>query len=216
MRRARLAGRLQAVLLAAARAGPIALALALPAASAGAAPVTYEIDPNHTFPAIEVDHYGMSMWRGMFRKTRGTITLDTAGGTGTVDVTVEVASVDFGNDKLNEVVANSTAPAVLEAPKYPTAHYVGTLGGFTNGTPTSVTGYLTLHGITQPLLLRIGTFKCMPNRPDLKREVCGADAMGTFNRADFGITTGLRYGFRMDVTLRIQVEAIRMWEVTGR
>lgn len=194
----------------------IAFVPALLATSVGAAPITYQIDPDHTHPAIEVDHYGMSMWRGIFRKTQGTITLDTAAGTGTVDVIVDVASVDFGNDKLNDVVANSTAPAILEAAKYPIAHYVGTLGGFTNGAPTSVTGYLTLHGVTQPLLLTIGTFKCIPNHPIIKREVCGADAIGTFNRANFGITTGLRYGFKMDVTLRIQVEAIRMWEVTGR
>lgn len=119
------------------------------------------------------------------------MTLDVAGGTGTVDIVVDIASVDFGNEELNAAAANSTAPAILEAAKYPTAHYTGTLGSFINGAPTVVTGKLTLHGITQPLVLSIGRFKCI------------------FNRGQFGISVGRMYGFHMDVTLRIQVEAIR-------
>lgn len=183
--------------------------VALPMTAIRAAPATYEIDPNHTHPAFEVDHQGMSMWRGLFRKTLGTVTLDAAAGTGTVDIIVDVASVDFGNDKLNDTAANATAPAILEAPQFPTAHYKGTLSGFANGAPTMVTGSLTLHGITRPLVLNILKFKCIPNHPNFKREVCGADAVGTFNRAEFGVTVGRAYGFNMDVTLRIQVEAIR-------
>jgi polyisoprenoid-binding protein YceI len=180
----------------------------LPVISA-ASPATYEIDPNHTHPAFEVDHQGMSMWRGVFRTTHGTVTLDPAGGTGTVDIVVDVASVDVGLDALNDVVANATAPPVLESAKYPTARYTGKLGSFVNGAPTTVSGYLSLHGVTQPLNLTIQKFKCIPDHPLFKREVCGADALGTFNRSDFGITVGQKYGYNMDVTLRIQVEAIR-------
>lgn len=175
-----------------------------------AAPVSYQIDPNHTHPAFEADHFGMSMWRGLFRKSSGTVTLDTAAGTGTVAIDVDIASVDFGHEQLNDVAVNATAPPIFEAAKYPTAHYQGTLGGFVNGAPTKVTGALTLHGATRPLDLTINEFKCLANQPVLKREVCGADATGTFNRADFGITVGRAYGFKMDVTLRIQVEAIRV------
>jgi len=190
----------------------IALAFAVAQAPAfvGASPVTYEIDPDHTHPAFETDHFGMSMWRGVFRNTHGTLTLDTEGGTGAVEIDVEMASVDFGHDKLNDVAANATAPPIFEAAKYPIAHYRGKLGGFVNGAPTSVTGDLTLHGVTRPLTLTINQFKCIPNQPVIKRDVCGADATGTFNRADFGITVGKLYGFKMDVTLRIQVEAIRV------
>jgi polyisoprenoid-binding protein YceI len=42
-----------------------------------------------------------------------------------------------------------------------------------------------------------------------KRELCGADALGTFNREEFGLDAGKSYGFNMDVTLRIQVEALK-------
>jgi polyisoprenoid-binding protein YceI len=177
---------------------------------ASGAPVTYTIDPNHTHPEFEADHLGgVSTWRGLFKRTSGTIILNEAAQTGTIDVTVDIASVEFGNDKLNEEAVNSSAPPIFEAPKYPTARYQGTLGGFINGSPTTVTGTLTLHGITKPVALRINSFKCAIDLPATQKRVCGADAVGTLNRADFGITIGQKYGFKMEVTLHIQVEAFK-------
>jgi polyisoprenoid-binding protein YceI len=178
---------------------------------ASASPVTYTIDPNHTHPEFEADHLGgVSIWRGLFKRTSGSIILDAAAQTGTLDVAIDIASVEFGNDKLNEEAVSSTAPPIFEAQKYPTAYYKGTLGGFINGAPTTVAGLLTLHGITKPVALRIASFKCVVDLPATQKHVCGADASGTFNRADFGITIGQRYGFKMEVTLHIQVEAIKV------
>jgi polyisoprenoid-binding protein YceI len=177
---------------------------------ASASPVTYTVDPNHTHPEFEVDHLGgVSIWRGLFKRTTGTIILDETAKTGALDIAVDIASVDFGNDKLNDEAVNSSAPPIFEAQKYPTAHYKGTLGGFVNGAPTTVTGLLTLHGVTKPVGLRINSFKCAIDLPATQKQVCGADAVGTFNRADFGITVGQKYGFKMDVTLHIQVEAFQ-------
>jgi polyisoprenoid-binding protein YceI len=42
----------------------------------------------------------------------------------------------------------------------------------------------------------------------LKREGCGADASGVFQRDQFGLSGGKDYGFNMAVTLRIQVEGL--------
>ena len=61
--------------------------------------------------------------------------------------------------------------------------------------------------MTRPVALKVNSFKCVPH-PMLKRELCGADVVGTFNRDEFGIDAGKAYGFRMDVTLRIQVEGL--------
>jgi polyisoprenoid-binding protein YceI len=175
-----------------------------------ASPATYNVDPNHTHPMFEADHLGgLSVWRGLFRKVSGTISLDSTAKTGTLDVAIDMTSVDFGNDELNNVAVNSAAPPIFEAKKYPTAVYKGTLGNFVNGTPTTAFGFLTLHGVTKPLVLAINSFKCIDDKPEPKQQLCGADAFCVFNRADFGITVGQRYGFKMDVTLRIQVEAIR-------
>lgn len=170
-----------------------------------AAPMLYKIDPDHTHPVFEADHFnGLSVWRGLFSKVTGEITLDKAAHTGSVDVSVDPTSVETGVDQLNKIIAG---PQLLDAAKYPVVHYTGKLSDFIQGKPTEVIGTLTLHGITRPLTLKILSFKCVPH-PLLKRDWCGADALAQFNRDDFGIDAGKQYGFRMATTLRIQVEAI--------
>ena len=75
--------------------------LALAATSAGAASTTYNVDPDHTHPSFEVDHFGgLSTWRGTFKKTSGTVQIDTAARTGSVDVVIDTATIDFAHDKL--------------------------------------------------------------------------------------------------------------------
>jgi polyisoprenoid-binding protein YceI len=174
-------------------------------ANAAAAPATYEIDPEHTYPSFEADHMGLSMWRGRFNKTTGKVVLDKTGGTGTVDVRIDAASIDFGHAKVAEYVAG---PEQLDAAKYPAITYKGKLGGFVNGAPTTLTGELTMHGVTKPVSLRINSFKCIPH-PMLKRDYCGADASGHIKRDAFGLDYQPQWGFKPDVTLRIQVEALK-------
>ena len=176
-------------------------ALALPAA---AKPVTYDIDPTHTFPNFEADHMGMSVWRGKFNHTTGRVALDKDAGSGDVSLTIDMASVDFGLDALNTEIAK---PAYFDTAAHPTATYAGTLAGFVDGKPTRVDGTLTFRGVTRPVVLEIRSFKCMPH-PIFKRDWCGADAYGTFDRAAFGMDAGKDWGFSMDVALRIQVEAL--------
>jgi polyisoprenoid-binding protein YceI len=182
------------------------LLLVVSATSATAASTTYNVDPDHTHPSFEVDHFGgLSTWRGTFKKTTGSVQLDAAAKTGTVDVVIDTATIDFAHDKLNEHVSS---PEMLDVAKYPTAEYKGKFIEFANGAPKTVSGELTLHGVTKPVTLTINSFKCFEH-PMLKKQVCGADATGTFNRADFGVNYGQQYGFKQDVLLRIQVEGVK-------
>ena len=183
---------------------PLTLACALAAPAASAQSVTYAIDPGHTFPAFEADHMGMSLFRGKFDRNSGTIVLDRTAGAGTVSVDIELASIHFGNPELDALMAG---PDYLDTARHPVAHYEGRLAGFVDGKPTRVDGTLTMRGVSRPVALEIRAFKCMPH-PVFKRDWCGADAYGHFNRADFGITAGSDWGFSMDVALRIQVEAV--------
>jgi polyisoprenoid-binding protein YceI len=172
--------------------------------TAFAAPVKYNVDSGHTFPSFEADHFGgMSVWRGKFNSTSGTVVVDKEAKTGTVDIKIDTASIDTGNDKLN---AHLNSAEFFDTATIPTATYKGKLAKFKDGAPTEVQGELTLHGVTKPLILNIRSFKCMPH-PMSKKEFCGADATATINREDFGISWGKAFGFKMDVTLSIQIEA---------
>lgn len=188
-----------------------ALARLLPAlvvfatASASAAPATYQLDPSHTYPSFEADHMGISVWRGKFNTTTGTLVLDRAATTGRVEAVIDIASVDFGHDKMNE---HALSADFFDVAKHPTATYKGQLAKFVDGVPTQVVGELTLQGVTRPLTLDVHLFKCIPH-PLNKRELCGADATAVFQRDAYGLTAGKDYGFSMDVQLRIQMEALK-------
>lgn len=171
--------------------------------TAVAAPMTYEIDPNHTYPTFEADHLGgLSYWRGKFNSTTGSITLDTEAQSGSVNVTVDVTSIDFGHDGLND---HAKSADMFDVENFPTATYTGQLAKFVNGSPTMVEGELTLHGVTQAVNLDINHFVCKPH-PFNQRPVCGADASTQLDRSDFGINFGEGV-FNMGVTLRISIEA---------
>lgn len=174
--------------------------------TACAAPVSYQVDPAHTFPSFEADHFGgLSVWRGKMTKTSGAIVLDQQAHTGTVNISVDAASIAFGNPKLDEHVRSAE---MFDVGKYPTMTYKGKIDKFNGDAPAEVHGELTLHGVTKPLTLTFKQFKCMQN-PVSKKEVCGADVAGSLDRSAFGIDYGAKYGFKQDVKLLIQVEAIR-------
>jgi polyisoprenoid-binding protein YceI len=183
----------------------LALLAAAVTTGAFAAADTYKVDPTHTYPSFEADHFGgLSVWRGKFNKTEGNIVFDKAAKTGSIDITIDAASIDFGNDKLNE---HAKGGEMFDVAKFPNASYKGKLV-FKGDVPTSVDGQLTLHGVTKPVTLQINKFKCTVN-PMTKKDTCGADASATFKRSDFGVSYGDSYGFNMDVKLAIQVEAVK-------
>src|SRR6185369_14781478 len=155
---------------------------------ASAEPVTYNIDPQHTYPSFEADHMGgMSVWRGKFNTTGGTVKLDRAAKTGEINVTVDTKSINFGMEKMDE---HARSADMFDVAKFPTATYKGKVSKWNGDAPAEVDGELTLHGVTKP-------------------ETCGADAMGMINRADFGVNYGANFGFKMDVKLLITIEAGR-------
>ena len=183
------------------------VAAVLAAGSAAAAPVKYTIDPEHTYPSFEADHFGgLSTWRGKFTRTSGTIVYDKEAGSGTLDITIDPASIDTGHAKLNDHVR--TGPDMLDVKKYPTATYTGKLAKFVDGAPTEVDGTLTLRGVSKPVTLKIDRFDCRPHPMKKGKNVCGANATSTIDRSAFGVDWGKNYGFNMDVKLEIQVEAL--------
>ncbi len=163
----------------------------------------YTIDPDHTYPSLEFPHIGLSIWRGKFNRTSGSLTLDLAARKGSIEVKVDAASIDFGHDEMNE---HALKPEWLDTKQFPTMTYKGVLR-FKGDTPVAVDGQLTLRGVTKPLTLKINSLKCMVH-PFYKKEACGADAGGELNRADFGMAQYTEGGMGI-IHLRIQVEALK-------
>ena len=166
---------------------------------------TFDIDPTHTYPTFEADHMGgLSLWRGKINSSTGVIKFDGAAQSGAVDGVMDMTTIDFGLDEMNE---HAMSDDMFDVENYPTARYVGDLV-FENGEPSEVSGKLTLHGVTKPVSLKINSFKCMFHPMKLKK-ACGADAEGNLKRDDFGVDYAKAFGFNMDVKLRISVEGFK-------
>jgi polyisoprenoid-binding protein YceI len=178
-----------------------ALSVALPAL---AAPESYTIDPKHTYPFYEVNHFGYSLQRGRFNKTSGRITLDEASQKCSADVVIDAASVTSGVDKLDEHLRSEDFFGVAKNPNitFKTADCT-----FDGVNVKSARGDLTMNGVTRPVTLAANLFHCAPH-PMMKVKVCGADFETTVKRSDFGMKYGLSV-LGDDVKLRITVEAIK-------
>lgn len=180
------------------------VAAALTTMASTAVADAYTIDPMHTYPSFRAPHMGISMWAGKFNKTEGSVVYDAATRSGSVDIRIEAASVDFGLEKMNE---HARKKDFFDVEAHPQITYRGKLV-FTGDVPTAVEGELTMLGQTVAVPLQIKSFKCITH-PMLKREVCGADVAGEFNRRDFGMNYGTRETADGIAQLMIQVEALR-------
>ncbi len=164
----------------------------------------YKIDSSHTYPSFEADHMGISKWRGKFNSSSGQLKFDRSTGQGEVEILVEMNSVDFGHRLMN---GWAKGPGFFDVEKHPNAMFKGQFANFVNQLPTEVVGEFTMVGKSLPLTLKINSLKCIEH-PIFKKEICGADAQGQFDRSTYGLDSGRNWGFSMDIMLRIQVEAI--------
>ena len=174
-------------------------------AAAHAESATYAVDPSHTFASWEIAHFATSTNRGRFNKTSGTVTLDKAAKTGSLDVTIDTTSLDTGTAAFTKHISSDE---MLNVAAFPTAHFVANKFVFNGDKVTEVDGNLTLMGKTNPIVLKAQNFNCYMN-PMVKREVCGGDFDATLVRSQYGVTYGLNYGFPDAMHLVIQVEAVK-------
>ncbi|HLP98960.1 MAG TPA: YceI family protein [Sideroxyarcus sp.] len=181
----------------------LTLAAAL-SATAHATPETYVIEPSHTLPRFEYSHFGYSVQLSRFDKTSGSITLDRAKKTGSVDVTIDAKSVNTGVALFNEHIQ---AEDFFDTAKYPAITYKSNKLNFDGDKVVSVDGDLTIKGITKPVTLTVNSFLCMPH-PMVKKDACGATATAKVKRSDFNMGKHAPY-VGDEVTLTIPVESIK-------
>ena len=189
------------------------IALTLPLAAA-AQVESYNIDPIHTIPYWETDHLGYATLRGHFSKTTGKFTIDRAAKTGTLEITIQTASLNTGDTERGSRARTRDehlrSPDFFNVAEFPTLTYRSTGVKFKGDDPEVVEGNMTLLGVTKPVSLRILRWKCGPDpRTAGKRYQCGGNATGTLKRSDFGMKFGLPAAIGDEVTLWTSVYGFR-------
>jgi polyisoprenoid-binding protein YceI len=186
----------------------IAIAITLPVLAHAD---TWQIDPAHTNVEFSVRHMMISNVKGQFQKTSGTITINGNDPTSAkIDATIDAASINTRVDKRD---AHLKSPAFLDVDKFPTITFKSTKVEAAGPGKWKVTGDLTLHGVTKPVVLDVeGTGT--PITDPMGNTRAGASATTKIDRKDFGLvwnqpleTGGVMVGD--DVAISIDVEAIK-------
>jgi len=176
-----------------------------------AAPETYVLDPTHTIPVFSISHFGMSTVYGKFERTTGKVVLDRAAKTGSIDVKIPTATISTGDSKRTDGQRSRDehlrAADFFNVAEFPDMVFKSTKLNFAGDKVESIDGTLTLLGVTKPLRLTAASFNCGPN-PFSKKEMCGADLVGSIKRTDFGMKFGVP-AISDEVKLLIAVEAYR-------
>ncbi|MFH1869821.1 MAG: YceI family protein [Pseudomonadota bacterium] len=173
-------------------------------AATAASAESYTIDHRHTFPVFEVSHYGFSLQRGRFNKLAGKLELDAAAKKGSVEITIDMTSIDMGFEDWNKQMRSER---FFQTDKFPQARFVARDFTFDADQPAPVGGELTLLGVTRSVQLKVGQWRCAKH-PILPRQLCGADLETTIKRSDFGMNASLP-GVGDEVRITIPVEAIK-------
>ena len=174
------------------------------AAPAMASPETYVIDGSHTFPRFSYSHFGYSTQVSRFDRTTGKVVLDKAAKTGSVDVVIDMKSVNTGFPVFNEHIQG---PDFLDTAAHPNATFKSTRVVFEGDKPSVIEGSLTIKGVTKPVKLTVTSFQAMPH-PMLKKDAIGANAFTTIKRSDFGAGKFAPH-VGDEVRIDIGIEAIR-------
>lgn len=173
-------------------------------APALAAPETYILDGNHSYPRFSYSHFGYSTQLSRFNTTTGTIVFDPDAKTATVDISIDTTSVDTGSTTFNEHIQGKD---FLDTAQFPTATFKSTRVIFEGERPASIEGELTIKGITRPVTLSVTSFQARQH-PMVKKDAIGANAYTVIQRSAFN--AGL-YAPQVgdDVRIDIAVEAIK-------
>ncbi len=182
----------------------LAAVLALASTAAFAAPLTYKIDPNHTDVVASWSHFGFSNPIAHFGQADGAITYDPANvGASKVEVTLPLSGL---NSHVPDFDDHLRSDDFFDAAKYPVITFRSTSVKAAGKDKLSVTGDLTIKGITKPVTLEV-TINKIGVQPMAQREAAGFNAITTIKRSDFGVG---KYAPNVsdEVTLTITTEAI--------
>ena len=180
-----------------------ALAFTGAVASAVAAPVTYGVDGTHTFPRFSYSHFGYSTQLSSFSKTTGKVVFDAEAKKGSVDIVIDMKSVNTGFVDFNGHIQGED---FLDTAKFPQATFKSTKVIFEGDKPQLIEGQLTIKGVTKPVTLTVTSFQAMPH-PMMKKPALGANAFTVIKRSEFNAGKYAPY-VGDDVRIDIAIEAM--------
>ena len=184
----------------------ITLATALFATLAGsaiAAPVTYAVDSSHTYPRFSYSHFGYSTQLSSFKNTSGKVVFDAEAKTGSVDITIDMKSVNTGFEVFD---GHLQGEDFFDTAKFPAATFKSTKVVFEGDKPKAIEGNLTIKGVTKPVTLTVTSFQSMPH-PMMKKPAIGANAFTTVKRSEFNAGKYVPY-VGDEVRIDVAIEAV--------
>jgi polyisoprenoid-binding protein YceI len=184
----------------------VAFGLSLPGAFAAD---EWKVDPMHSAAHFSIKHMMISTVRGSFGKVSGTVNYD---GKNLADAKVN-ASIDASTIETNEAKRDEhlRGKDFFEVEKYPTITFKSTKIKPAGKGKFSMTGDLTMHGVTKPVTLAVeGPSQQIDDKHGNYK--VGFSATGTVNRKDFGISYnsvldggGVALGEQVPITLDIEL-----------
>ena len=182
----------------------VAAAIVTLSGAAAAAPETFVIDGTHSYPRFSYNHFGYSTQISRFNNTSGKIVLDKEAKTGSVDVVIDMKSVDTGYAVFN---GHLQGEDFFDTEKFATATFKSTKVRFEGDKPVAVDGNLTIKGVSKPVTLALSSFQLMAH-PMLKKDAIGANATTKISRTEFNAGKYAPY-VGDEVMIDIAVEAIK-------
>jgi polyisoprenoid-binding protein YceI len=163
----------------------------------------YTVDPTHSHVLFTIDHLGFAKMVGLLSDFNGNISFDAN------NVPASKLSVTIKTDSLQTQFAprdkDLKGADWFNVTEFPEMTFVGTEFVKKDDHAGTVTGKLTLHGVTKPVTLNVVVNKVGQNPLD-KIDSAGFSARGSFKRSDFGMKTYLG-AIGDDVDLIIEIEA---------
>jgi polyisoprenoid-binding protein YceI len=164
----------------------------------------YRVDPLHTTTTFSVSHLGLSLQRGSFGRTTGTVILDRAAKKGSIDVAIDATSVTSGSPSRETLLRGED---YFNIAQFPSITFRSTNLKFDGDRLVGAEGEVTIRGVTKPVTLSVADFKCAIH-PATKKPACGAEVTASVKRSEFGMTKN-QPSTGDDVNIAVAIEGIQ-------
>ncbi|MGH6781709.1 MAG: YceI family protein [Sphingomonadaceae bacterium] len=145
---------------------------------------SYVVETSHTRVLFSLNHFGFNDYYGEFADATGSLVIDPKNPAASkLDVSVPVASVSTSNATLDEELKGADW---FDAAQFPAIRFVSIAVQQTGANTAKVTGNLTMHGVTKPVVLD-ATFNAAGANPLSKTFTTGFHVQGMIRRSDFGV-----------------------------